>query len=718
MGETAARRTGRGIRPVVAVSWVWVVGWSVCAWSLLPVLAAADLGEGVVVPGDWVVPLQYLVLAGIGGLVLLRDPGHGYGRLMLGAAVALAPLTGVAAYALHALEIADPGTWPAGTAAAWLQDTMAWPAMAVLVLLLPSLFPDGHPVPGRWGVAFWVMVVSWSGYAVVFQLMARPLEHWFLHVADPPANPTGVLPLPLDVGGVWWLLSMVGSAVVSLGSLRARWRSAGVTVRRQIAWPAAFLVVIACLTVVSMVETVLVEAAGVDLGLAEAVEFVGATATTLFVLALGLGVLRYRLYDVDRVVNRTIVYAVLTLAVFGAYLVAVIGLGSLVPVASGTGLALATTALVAVAFEPLRRRVQVLVNRVMFGQRDAPYAVLASTGDAMARAGTPVETLQTVVDTVATSLKLPWVAIELDQRDGHVVRAEHGCRHELDGAPLSLPLVHADVAVGRLLAAPRSAGERLGAADTSVLADVAHQAGAVAATARLTADLQRSREQLVLAREEERRRVRRDLHDGLGPSLAAQTLALDAISARIDSDPAAARDLVTLLKRDVQEVVGEIRRLVHDLRPPALDELGLAGALVAEVAQLDATGSVAIRVHTEPDPLPELSAAVEVAAWRIVREAITNVLRHAEATSCTASLRLADDQLTVRVVDDGVGLPVVPRAGIGLPSMRERADELGGTCTAASRNGGGTEVVAMLPVAAEWSRPGAEEEVVSDDGVG
>lgn len=138
--------------------------------------------------------------------------------------------------------------------------------------------------------------------------------------------------------------------------------------------------------------------------------------------------------------------------------------------------------------------------------------------------------------------------------------------------------------------------------------------------------------------------------------------------------------------------------MVHDLRPPALDELGLAGALVAHVAHLDDGGAVAVRIRTEPDPLPELSAAVEVAAWRIAQEAITNVLRHADARSCTISLRIDGQNLEVRVVDDGLGMPVVPQPGLGLASMHERAAELGGTLTVTDASTGGTEVLANLPL--------------------
>lgn len=210
-------------------------------------------------------------------------------------------------------------------------------------------------------------------------------------------------------------------------------------------------------------------------------------------------------------------------------------------------------------------------------------------------------------------------------------------------------------------------------------------------------DGQRSRVD-VLVREEERRRIGRDLHDGLGAALAAQTLALDAVADRIASDPAGARELVVAVKRDIQAVVADVRRLVHELRQPALEELGLGDALAAEASRLAPTSAVAIRLRSDPDPLPDLPVGVEVAALRIAQEAITNVLRHSRATRCTITLALAGGALVLRVLDDGAGLPVVLRPGTGLTSMHERAAELGGGCRVVDGLTGGVEVVASLPL--------------------
>jgi signal transduction histidine kinase len=212
---------------------------------------------------------------------------------------------------------------------------------------------------------------------------------------------------------------------------------------------------------------------------------------------------------------------------------------------------------------------------------------------------------------------------------------------------------------------------------------------------RLTAELQRSRERLVAAREEERRRLRRDLHDGLGPALASQTLTLTAARQLLRANPEQAEALLAEAIRHAQDGVNDIRRVVYELRPPALDDLGLAGALRALVAEYGASG-VRFEVSV-PEPLPPLPAAVEVACYRIAQEALTNVVRHAQAARCALTVTVGE-ALTLEVADDGRGLAPARRAGVGLASMRERTGELGGACRVEPGAAGGTRVVATLPL--------------------
>jgi signal transduction histidine kinase len=256
--------------------------------------------------------------------------------------------------------------------------------------------------------------------------------------------------------------------------------------------------------------------------------------------------------------------------------------------------------------------------------------------------------------------------------------------------------------VGELVLAPRAPGERFTPADRALLEDLARQAGLAAHAVRLTAnlkrltvDLQRSREHLVTAREEERRRLRRDLHDGLGPQLASLTLKLETARNRLGHDPLADTLLSDLTER-TQATVADIRRLVYALRPPTLDELGLLAAL----RELTLQSSEQVSIHLDaPNCLPELPAAVEVALYRIAQEALTNVVRHAHARHCDLRLTLDEPAglLTLSIQDDGCGLPPSRNVGVGLVSMRERAEELGGTWTIQQVPTGGTCVLARLP---------------------
>ncbi len=268
---------------------------------------------------------------------------------------------------------------------------------------------------------------------------------------------------------------------------------------------------------------------------------------------------------------------------------------------------------------------------------------------------------------------------------------------------LALPLAYRGEPVGQLLLAPRAPGEGLTPADRRLLDELARQAGVAAHGVRLTADLQRAnanlhaaRERLVTAREDERRRLRRDLHDGLGPALGAASLKVGAIRKLLRRDPAAADALLAEIGRDIEATVGDVRRLVYDLRPPALDDLGLVGALREVAARRDRAG---LRVAVEaPDRLPPLPAAVEVAAYRLAGEALTNVVKHARARRCAIRLAAAEHALLLEIADDGVGLPPERKAGVGLLSMRERAAEVGGAFAVEAPPGGGTRVLARLPL--------------------
>jgi signal transduction histidine kinase len=363
----------------------------------------------------------------------------------------------------------------------------------------------------------------------------------------------------------------------------------------------------------------------------ESLGWIGVLDGPVFVLTLAVPVLRYRLWAIERIVRRSAVYA-------------------LVP---------------------------------------DPYHLLS--GWARRLDAVPAgEALDALVRAVGTSLRLPYVAVE-DARGG--VLASSG---EPGPACERWDSVYEGTVHGHLVASPRPGEDALGAADRELLADVAHQVGVAVYAQGVTADLLTSRQRLVTAREEERRRLRRELHDGLGPVLTAVGLSLDAARARLSGpDPADAERHIKEAKEAASQALADLRELVHGLRPPALDELGLVAAVRTQAERLAADG--ALRIELVAEPAPEFPAAVEVAAYRVAVEALTNVVRHGGARSCT--IRFSAPQtgvLQVEVADDGPGREPW-RAGVGLTAMRERVEELGGSLAFGPQPAGGARVVARLP---------------------
>lgn len=315
-------------------------------------------------------------------------------------------------------------------------------------------------------------------------------------------------------------------------------------------------------------------------------------------------------------------------------------------------------------------------------------------GSAVREARSARDALSGAVDLVARGLKLPAVAVQVDRPSYPPLFVSSG---DPDTATHEFPLAWNAQPIGSLRVALRSGTRTLDDADRMLLADVATQLAAVGFAARLTSDLEHSREQLVSAREEERRLMRRNLHDGLGPQLASAVMALDVAHRSVVNGAEQAAPLVVRAREQVQEAVADVRRLVDGLRPPALDDLGLVAALrLTGPASVTGDGAPAVSVENEGD-LDRLPAAVEVAAFRIAQEAITNAVRHSGCTLVRVRLVATPETLTLEVADDGTGLPVDARPGVGLTSMAERAAELGGSCDVSSPTAGGCRVRVTLP---------------------
>jgi signal transduction histidine kinase len=409
-----------------------------------------------------------------------------------------------------------------------------------------------------------------------------------------------------------------------------------------------------------------------------------------FVLGLAVALRRHQLFDIERLANRSLVYVTVVAVLVAGYaaLVALFVSGLHL---SGTVAAALAAAAAALALAPLRIAAQRVVNRLMYGERDDPAGVLARLGTRMQSVMLPDEVLPAVVETVAHSLRLPYVAIDVaDEAGAFRVAAEHGAPI---GAVHTETLTHHGVEVGRLGVSERGRDEPLEPADVELVHSLAREIGPAVQAVRLHQDLLRSRAEVIALREDERRRLRRDLHDGLGPALAAIALKAGLAAREVPPD-STAQALLGEIGNEVKSSLSDVRRLVEALRPPALDELGLLGAVRSRAAALAGDLEIDVSGSESSGALP---AAIETAAYRIAVEAMINAVRHSGGTHCAVSIMVDQDAVEVLVRDDGHGLAADRSPGVGLRSMQERAAEVGGTLSVTSA-ADGTVISARLPL--------------------
>jgi signal transduction histidine kinase len=618
----------------------------------------------------WSALVLVLVFQGVAAYVLWRRPGASAAVALAIAAVAI---TGSTIPWLLGLEVSDiTAGWPfllyAATAGGLYM--LLWPAGALhLPLAMTSAKgPNRRALVAIYGVPLGAYAVA----AAAARIAAPSSVAWM---------------------GSWPLLQtavIIPTVLVGAGLTIRGYRSTPSAVRAQLRW----VTIGGGITVIASLVLLWVPQLLVGRPL------MPWSAIGLVALPLPLGiaasVLRYGLFEIEVVVNRALVYGGATASIVAIYVASVSVLGRVLGVDAGFSASLLATGLAAVAAIPIRDVLQRSVNRLMYGDRDDPYRALSRLGGRLEGTLDPLEAPAIIVRTVAESLRLPGVALRIGGPDEPGRTISHGLMPE--GAATSMPLTFGGEVVGELVVAQRSATEPLSAADLDLLAALARQAGAAVHAMGLALDLIASRERLVAAREEERRRIRRDLHDGLGPTLAGIGLRAEVAADLVARDAPGAQRVLDEMRAEVAGALADIRRLVDALRPPALDELGLVGALQAQAGHLGADLRVDVAATGD---LPDLSAAVEVAAYRIAAEAMTNAARHSGAQRCRVRLSASSGPgqvLEVEVGDDGNGLPEHVRPGIGLASMRERAAEVGGTCVVEARAGGGTRVLARLPL--------------------
>jgi signal transduction histidine kinase len=597
----------------------------------------------------------------------------------------------------------------------------------VAVLSIPFLllhFPDGAPPSRRWRM--FEVVLYAAATASVVGLLLLP--------GEASVAPVDRAVVSSSVPRVGQVLLMGGVALLLLGTLPAiaslivRYRQSSERERSQIRW----VVYAAVLLGLSLLLLTWWEAPGLWDSVLEMLPLVG-----LYV-AVGIAVLHHRVVDVDLLINRSLVYGVLSAGLLVGYVGLVWLLSWLFDTWGGLPITVVGTAVVCVAFQPLRERLQRSVNRLLYGERDDPFAVISRLARTLQAAVPTEEVLPTVVETTARALRLPHASIWVTEQDTLRLVASYGPRPrhnavlqppamqrilasdeptaldaiedrgalgsdlEPAGVTLLYPLKYRGSPVGVLCLAPRQPAEGWSRQDLTTLADLARQTGAAVHAVRLSEDLQHSlaalhasREQLVSSQELERRRIQRDLHDGLGPILAAIRLHLDGCLQAGGDVPAHARKALERVDQLVGQASADVRALVSGLHPPQLAQLGLASALQAHVEQFG--HDVGISTRVEIDPQLTAPPAVEVSVFRIVQEALTNVATHSRATSVVVTLASDGQTIRLSVRDNGRGMPTaINGAGTGLTSMRERAALLGGTLNI--RNcGDGAELALVIP---------------------
>lgn len=616
------------------------------------------------------------VLVGLGALIIRRHRGQPIGIFLVSVGMA----TGLSGLGREYVVTGGRDLLPGASWAYWLSELLWYPAYALVPTLLLVVFPDGRPPTRRW----WAVCIAAVGVVMIdiVWFALTPLRPEILTVLPGLRHPLGRVGEARsleEVFGLWpavifvVLLTCVAALLVRLA------RSSGAA-RRQLQWFAVgsllwigFLIVDA-LTSVSDTRPLL--------------------ETAFFALpplGAAIGIVRHDLFDLDRVLHRGLVSGAFAM-VAGALYASIVLLAQRV-VGARQDLVISAIAVgaVAIAALPAWRRVDCSVERLLYGQRSEPFEVLTRMAVELEAAVVPHVLFERVAAGLATSLRLPWVHLSVAGWDSVQVGEERAPTTSLD-------LTADGVTLGTLVVGHRSETESFNEVEQRLLGDLAGRLATAVRSFLLADALQLSREQLVLAREEERRRVRRDLHDGLGPQLAGINLQIDMSRELLTDDPQRVLTLLDRAKDELSDAVLAVRRVVDGLRPPSLDELGLIGAIRQQVALLDTslTGGLDIRV-VAPTDLGPLPAATEVAAFRIVTEAVTNAVHHAKATTCTIEVREVEG-LELEICDDGRGITSGRRTGVGLGSMQARAEELGGLVRIESSPGSGTRVTARLPL--------------------
>lgn len=676
------------------------LAWSLGTVSMLAILA------GVVIqlispssklppnldssPADILDNLTILLLPLIGALVASRRPEISLGWLFLLAGLGIGLSNFGSAYSVYGLVV-DPGSLPAARVAGWLQ-IWTWTLGVGAVPFLFLLFPTGRLHSRRWRPVAWIAMASWAAMVVValtsaFFLWSTP---FIQNTRDWPASAKWLVPF-LNAS----FYAVLGAIVLGLVAAVVRFKNSRGEERQQLKWfvtAAAFFV--AVLLVQVFISNVVVTA-----------------LTTLASVALfggiAVAILKYRLYDIDIVINKAVVFGALAAFFTAVYVAIVVGIGALVGSRANTLLTVAAAVLIAVAFQPVRERARHLANRLVYGPRATPYEVLSEfsermTSSAYATEDVPARMARILGEGTGATEAAVWLRVggELhpaaswpENVEAHKPVPVRGGESlpELPGTGTFFPVRHQGELLGAL-SIEKPPNEPLTPAEEKLTADLASQAGLVLRNVRLIEELRASRQRLVRAQDEERRRLERNIHDGAQQQLVALSVKLTLVRAMARKDAERADSMLEELQGDAQDAMENLRDLARGVYPPLLSDQGLAAALRSQA------NKASLPVEVEADSLGRYPQEIEAAVYFCVLEALQNVAKYAGATKATVRLEASNGTLNFSVRDDGGGFdPDRTARGSGLTNMADRLDALGGAVAISSSPGEGTTVQGRVP---------------------
>ena len=688
----------------------WVTFGAICSTflgSLALGVATSTLGN---ISGITFALLMFLFpLVGI--LICRQQPRNRIGWICLGIGI-LWGLTAILDQIGEWGLAARPGTVPGWQVAEALSGALWAPALGLMGTFLLLLFPDGHLPSRRWRPVAWLSALS---ILLIYAFLT--LAPGRLDLPGPKvANPLGVDTLRPLTGSLQLVIALLPLCfVLCATALVLRFRRARGVPRQQLKWLAAAAVVLAVYYLLTISLSLL--AGMLHLGQPAWLSGLQDIVTVAFALvpvAIGFAVLKYNLFEIDLVISKTVVVGTLAVFITAVYVAIVVGLGAALPHVvrkDNLALSLVATAVVAVAFQPVRVRVQRYANRLVYGSRATPYEVLSDFASRMRGTYDSAELLPHMARTVAEGMGASQAEVWLQVGGSLTREAVWPPADEVVPVPTpdgSVPALPAD-----RVAAVRQEGEQLGAitvtkpptdpltpAEAKLLDDVAAQAGLLLRTARLIEDLRSSRQRLVSAQDEERRRLERNLHDGAQQSLVAVALTLRMTTGQLEtSAPDAVRPLEQA-SAQLSEAIEELRELARGIHPAILTERGL-GPAVSSLAERSP-----VPVTVTDDLNRRLPATIEATAYFVVAEALTNAAKYAEASQVTVSLTdktgpdgngAGSDWLTVVIADDGRG-GVDLSHGTGLRGLADRVSVADGHLEVESRPGQGTRITCRLPV--------------------